>query len=256
MRDGKTLRKEHRGFHPKARSCSSRGMSLGTISSGIYLKRYGKIDFYLVIDVESTCDNKGTVPRGESEIIEIGACLVDSSDHAMVDEVCTFIKPVRHTTLTTFCKELTSIQQSDVDEAPSFPEAIASLKEFIGDRNVLFCSWGDYDRRKFLEDAKFHGNIELPYGKNHYNLKQSFFDKHQDSLGLRRPVGMDEALHLKELELEGTHHRGIDDARNTCQLLPHLFKAASHKRREDDSYEEEIRPKQPWEMEATDSSVW
>ena len=33
--------------------------------------------FYLVIDVEATCDDQDTLPRAESEIIAIGEILVD-----------------------------------------------------------------------------------------------------------------------------------------------------------------------------------
>jgi inhibitor of KinA sporulation pathway (predicted exonuclease) len=34
---------------------------------------------------------------------------------------------------------------------------------------------------------------------------------------------MKEALKLAEIELEGTHHRGIDDARNIAKLLPYIL---------------------------------
>jgi len=34
---------------------------------------------------------------------------------------------------------------------------------------------------------------------------------------------MAEALQLAEIKLEGTHHRGIDDARNIAKLLPYIL---------------------------------
>ena len=34
---------------------------------------------------------------------------------------------------------------------------------------------------------------------------------------------MAKALQLVDLPLEGTHHRGIDDARNIAKLLPYML---------------------------------
>jgi inhibitor of KinA sporulation pathway (predicted exonuclease) len=41
--------------------------------------------------------------------------------------------------------------------------------------------------------------------------------------GLRKKLGMAKALRHVGLELQGTHHRGIDDARNIARLLPHCL---------------------------------
>jgi len=38
--------------------------------------------------------------------------------------------------------------------------------------------------------------------------------------GLKKKQGMAGALKLCGLPLEGTHHRGIDDARNIARMLP------------------------------------
>jgi inhibitor of KinA sporulation pathway (predicted exonuclease) len=34
---------------------------------------------------------------------------------------------------------------------------------------------------------------------------------------------MKQALQLAKIELEGTHHRGIDDARNIAKLMPYIL---------------------------------
>ncbi len=44
--------------------------------------------------------------------------------------------------------------------------------------------------------------------------------------GLKKKPGMAEALKLCGLELEGAHHRGIDDARNIARMLPWLVGAS------------------------------
>lgn len=171
--------------------------------------------YFLVIDLEATCDEEKRIRDRHMEIIEIGSVLVDAETLLPVAEHQTFVKPVRHPVLTDFCKKLTTITQADVENAPGFPEAIASLARFIDGRDVLFCSWGDYDRRQFEQDAKFH-KVTLPFGGKHLNVKKQF----STQLGEERRYGMAGALRRVGLALQGTHHRGIDDARNIARLLP------------------------------------
>ena len=58
--------------------------------------------------------------------------------------------------------------------------------------------------------------------ERHVNLKKQF----ASSLGLKKELGMERALAKAGLPLVGTHHRGIDDARNIARLaalvLPQL----------------------------------
>ncbi|MEP7120676.1 MAG: 3'-5' exonuclease [Byssovorax sp.] len=171
--------------------------------------------YFLVIDLEATCDEEKRIRDRHMEIIEIGSVLVDAETLLPVAEHQTFVKPVRHPVLTDFCTKLTTITQADVANAPGFPEALASLTRFIDGRDVLFCSWGDYDRRQFEQDAKFH-KVSLPFGEKHLNVKKQF----STALGEETRYGMAGALRRVGLELQGTHHRGIDDARNIARLLP------------------------------------
>jgi 3'-5' exoribonuclease 1 len=180
-----------------------------------------KYKHILVVDLEATCCDLKTIPRHQMETIEIGAVMVDRATLAIVDEFQSFIKPQRHPVLTDFCKELTSITQTQVDTAPTFPDAIELwqvwLKQF--DRTI-FGSWGDYDRKQFQQDSKYH-RIDLPYpvSSNHVNLKERFSIAQK----LTKRYGMAQALNLAGIELVGTHHRGIDDARNISQLLPYIL---------------------------------
>ncbi|MCB9760543.1 MAG: exonuclease domain-containing protein [Alphaproteobacteria bacterium] len=173
-------------------------------------------DFYLVIDLEATCDDKGAVPRDEMEIIEIGAVLVDAGTLQPVDELGVFVRPAMHPTLTPFCTQLTSITQAQVDGAPPLPEALDLLQaRLMAGRSTLFCSWGAFDRVQFERDCARHG-VPYPFGAAHLNLKKAF----SHHLGTKRRFGMAGALAKVGLALEGTHHRGIDDARNIARLLP------------------------------------
>lgn len=52
-------------------------------------------------------------------------------------------------------------------------------------------------------------------GKQHINVKVLF----AETKGLTKPTGMNGALHILNVPLEGTHHRGVDDAKNIAKIL-------------------------------------
>lgn len=160
-----------------------------------------------------------SLPRDEMETIEIGAVFVDAADFRVTGEFQTFIRPVRHPILTPFCTELTSITQEIVDGAPGFAHAFHEFeKSIVSPRDATrFCSWGLFDKTQFERDCYYHS---VPYTlPTHINLKDVF----SATQGKRRAYAMAEALKICGIELAGTHHRGIDDARNIVKMLPWIL---------------------------------
>jgi inhibitor of KinA sporulation pathway (predicted exonuclease) len=178
-----------------------------------------EVRMHLIIDLEATCWERSEGHRGENEIIEIGAVVVDD-DHEVVGEIQQFVRPVRNPILSEFCKRLTSIEQSDVDTAQIFPDTLrdfqSQVERISGQRlsDLVFCSWGDYDRKQLMKDCCYH-NIPYPFGV-HRNLKREFARRHRI-----RPVGISRALRILGIRFEGIHHRGIDDARNIARIFGH-----------------------------------
>lgn len=180
---------------------------------------FDQYQYFLVLDLEATCCNKKTIPRREMEMIEIGAVMVEQKSLKVIDEYQTFIKPVRHPILTPFCKNLTTITQEQIDNAPIYPEASLEFKKWLAlYDNYLFGSWGDFDRIQFEQDSKYH-KVPYPIAGDHVNLKAMF----TDNQGLYKNYGMAGALKLTNMGLDGTHHRGIDDARNIAKLMPFIL---------------------------------
>ena len=180
-------------------------------------------DFYILIDLEATCW-KGGPPR-QSEIIEIGATKVDSQTFEILDKFQTFVKPVFHPLLSKFCKELTTITQAAVDAAPEFAIAMTLLYGWIDDMDGTWTwgSWGDYDRKMFERDCAAK-NVEYLFS-DHFNVKKEFGDwEHQNFRpnGKVKGWGMARALKKLGLALEGSHHRGIDDAINISYIFKHI----------------------------------
>jgi inhibitor of KinA sporulation pathway (predicted exonuclease) len=147
------------------------------------------------------------------EIIEIGAVELLSAQAAPAREFSHFLRPVVERELSDFCRRLTSIQQHDVDTAEEFGVVFPAFLEWIGEEPFFLCSWGGYDVSQFRTDCARHGLTFPRSFERHINLKKAF-----GNLMNIKPTGMKRALTLAGLPLEGTHHRGIDDARNIARL--------------------------------------
>ncbi|MEL6635562.1 MAG: 3'-5' exonuclease [Bacteroidota bacterium] len=172
---------------------------------------------YVILDLEATCWDQWD--RRDNETIEIGALLIDEEQN-ILSEFEQFVRPLKYPALSTFCTDLTSIQQSDVDQAPYFHTAIEAFKNWFGygQHDYLLCSWGFYDRKQFESDCQLHG-LPTDWLHPHISLKHQY----AQIKGLRRPIGMKRALAQEGLPLEGFHHRGIDDARNISKIFLRYF---------------------------------
>lgn len=168
---------------------------------------------YVVFDLEATCWKNDRTRQ--NEIIEIGAVLVNE-DQQIVDTFEQFVRPIVHPQLSDFCTELTSITQAQVDGAPAFEEAVANFQEWFGgiDGEYLLCSWGFYDKSQLKKDCILHG-LDYSWTKRHISVKHQY----AKIKSLPKPVGMPTALEKEGFALEGTHHRGIDDAKNIAKIF-------------------------------------
>ena len=172
---------------------------------------------YIILDLEATCWQGWT--KTHNETIEIGAVLINDKKK-IISEFVQFIKPLKNPNLSEFCKNLTSIKQSDVDNAPYFDEAIEKFKTWFSydKEKYILCSWGFYDRKQFESHCSIYG-LNTDWLENHISLKHQY----AKIKNLKRAIGMKNALLNEKMTLEGTHHRGIDDARNIAKIFIKYF---------------------------------
>ena len=173
----------------------------------------------LVVDVESTCWEPPEVqPNDEiSEIIEIGIAEVNIKNREVLRNDSIIIKPQK-SKVSKFCTKLTTLTQNIVDDGCTFQAAMAILRKNYNSENRTMVSWGDYDRNMFERNSKEYG-VKYPFGRRHINLKNTFTVLH----GLDKEPGMDRALEYIGLDLQGVHHRGVDDASNIARILCHTL---------------------------------
>jgi inhibitor of KinA sporulation pathway (predicted exonuclease) len=113
--------------------------------------------------------------------------------------------------------ELTSITQNDVDNGIDRKIALQNFINFCGEDCVIM-SWGGYDKNQLKKEFE---KFKLPTTilKQHKNLKE-YFSK---IVGSTKQYGMAKALKIANIKLTGTHHRGIDDAKNISKIFIKYF---------------------------------
>jgi inhibitor of KinA sporulation pathway (predicted exonuclease) len=165
-----------------------------------------------IVDIEATCW-PGKAPEGQvSEIIEIGLTVVDLAAGERVGRHQIVVRP-RRSRVSEFCTELTGWTQEEVDAGVGFAEACEALRGEHSAGTRLWASWGDYDRRQFERQCAQTG-VAYPFGRRHVNVKAAF----ARARDWERGVGMNHALAVAGLPLEGRHHCGADDAWNIAAL--------------------------------------
>ncbi|MFE3000608.1 exonuclease domain-containing protein [Nocardia sp. NPDC059246] len=170
-----------------------------------------------VVDVEATCWEGPNPPGQPNEIIEIGLCVLDTVTRERVRKHSILVRPER-STVSEFCTQLTTLTADQVAAGIGFAEACELLRtEFRADSRP-WASWGDYDRKQFTTQCAGTG-VRYPFGSRHTNAKLAY----SVARDTKRRYGMAEALRLAGIPLEGTHHRGGDDAWNIAALITDML---------------------------------
>lgn len=176
-------------------------------------------DQILVIDIEATCwEEDGDYQRKHSEIIEIGVCLLDRKTRKIVKSESILVKP-KFSKISEFCTKLTSITPEMVEEeAIDLDDACDILMRKYNSEDLTWGSYGNYDRSFLIEQCRKQRAL-YPMSEDHLNIKY-LFQKH---FNMNKGIGMERALKQLNITLEGHHHRGVDDAKNTAKILAKIL---------------------------------
>lgn len=180
------------------------------------------MDVLLIVDVESTCWKDRYASTRTPEIIELGGITLMNIDGKLevMGSFSEFVKPKLHPKISRFCRKLTSIKQTDVDNAPYFTEALKSFREKakktvkgMSCRRMVFGSWSPFDRKAIRKDCKSN-NLRYPFGR-YWDIEKSFSDYMEE----QRLYSVTNALGALGEEYAGQIHRAISDAENTATIV-------------------------------------
>lgn len=169
---------------------------------------------FIIYDLEATCW-RGAPPNNVQEIIEIGAIKINGYGEEE-GSFNRFVRPYVNTQLSTFCTELTSIEQRQVSSAEIFPTVLELFWDWvdIDTMDYTLVSWGKEDQQLLRNDCRLH-NLDHDWLDPHLNLKSAY----KRLKRLNKYTGLVKTLAREGLEFDGTHHRAIDDAINTAKIF-------------------------------------
>jgi inhibitor of KinA sporulation pathway (predicted exonuclease) len=173
---------------------------------------------FIVYDIEATCW-EGRPPGMEQEIIEIGAYAVDA--YGQVEgSFSRLVQPVIHPQLSLFCRQLTHIEQEDIDRARDFPRVVADFQDWIGiyRADYVLAAWGRFDERMFRHDCQLH-RLEEDWLDPSIDLKEQY----REIRKLPKRRGLASAVRHEGFEWTGEQHRALDDAENTVKIFRKLL---------------------------------
>ena len=171
----------------------------------------------IIIDLEATCWQKKKPKGVHHDVIEFGVAVLEVATGKILANDGLLVKPTS-SEVSPFCTELTTITPHMLADAPDFRTACQQLQERFQTKQHPWASFGAYDYNQLQRQCN-REQVPFPLSAQHLNVKALFALRHQ----LKYPLGMAGVLDRLKLPLEGTHHRGIDDARNIAHILYRLL---------------------------------
>ena len=176
---------------------------------------------YLVFDFEfTTHDTIYGRPRGFfQEVIEVGALLAILPDFRIDWRYQTFVKPRIFPKLSEACKNITMIQQEDVNQGIALEEMLEKVAAVYTPGQTGLVAWGNSDRDVVADNcAKY--KITCPFDWSDYiDLSQEYkvFYRHERRLSLKH------AVEERGIERKGFYHLALDDAENTALIVARML---------------------------------
>jgi inhibitor of KinA sporulation pathway (predicted exonuclease) len=170
----------------------------------------------IVIDLEATC-YEGEFPEEErSEIIQIGACLLDMRSGILppIKNKTSYLVRPYFSKISKYCEELTGITSEKAKRGMRFDHARNKLAKEFGTKSKIWAAWGEGDRLKFIKECEVWG-VEYPFSEEFINVSSLF----SLAKGFSRRINLEEALKYMGFEFIGEPHRADNDAYNTAQIL-------------------------------------
>lgn len=176
---------------------------------------------YLVTDFEFTQYTKRVGrPRGFfSEIIEIGAVLLNDAGNKEMGKVQNFVKPHFYAKQAKEALDFCMITANDMKKAIEFEQMIEKIKQFYVPGATWFVAWGTEDYHVINEGCKHHGLENPVLLEDYLDLAEAYKLLKGDSY----TTGLKKATEEQQVETGGLWHTAYDDAANTGKLLTKLL---------------------------------
>lgn len=183
-----------------------------------------ELDRLVILDFEATCDDKPMdLPQKIIEFPAIVLC-AKTGQRIGTSEFHEYVNP--NQTLSTFCHELTGITQEQVDMGDPIKTVFQRHVKWLYEQDLdpyyvnvhprwAYVTCGDWDFQTCFPNESIDG---VPCTRRWINIKKPF-----KTITGQRGGGMKKMLSILGLSLDGRHHSGIDDTRNTAKIASMLI---------------------------------
>ena len=176
----------------------------------------------LIVSIETTCWEAGAKPPDEeSEIIEVGACLLDTTTGMRSNKRTFKVRPT-HSTISLYCLLKTGSTSWEMKRAISFLEVCHILEEEYASKDRTWASFGQRPQSMFEEQCTDMG-VAYPFSMNHIDV-QMLFSQQFDT----KPISKTQARQLLGLPIEYYYRSSGNDAWEIANLLYKLLVAQQY----------------------------
>lgn len=136
-----------------------------------------------------------------------------------------FCKPTINPVLSDFCKDLTGVNQSEVNNAEEFPVVLQQFEEWMHsfglglDHSFAIVTDGPWDIRRFLSRQLEISGLTFPkWARQWINLRKVFCNFYESPR-----YNLENMLLKLGLKFEGRPHCGLDDSKNIARIVINLL---------------------------------
>jgi inhibitor of KinA sporulation pathway (predicted exonuclease) len=169
----------------------------------------------LVVSIETTCWEAGAKPADEeSEIIEVGACLLDTTTGARSNKRTFKVRPTR-STISLYCILQTGSTSWAMKRAISFLEVCLILEEEYVSKDRTWASFGQRTQSIFERQCADMG-VAYPFSRDHIDVQKHLVQQFRVELASKA-----QARQLLGLPLE---HYYRSSGNSACEIATILYK--------------------------------
>lgn len=158
-----------------------------------------------------------------NEIIEIGAVKVDSNMN-VTDKFSVVIKAQVNKKIHGRIKALTHITNQEISNGVPFFRAFSMFRDWVGEENNVFLTWGDGDIRTLIKNYEYFLNKKsIPY-VNNYCDAQKYCQAFIPTASATQQIGLSAAAVKLGIDPDNfPHHRALDDSILTASCIKKVF---------------------------------
>lgn len=176
---------------------------------------------YIVMDLEWNNAYLKSADGFVNEIIEVGAVMLNE-ELEITDTFSQFICPVASKKIRSKIRELTHIENEDLENADSFKTVMKNFAQWCG-KDFTLLTWGDTDIRTLFSNYKYFGKKNDVCFIERYVDLQKYCQQFINMENVQQ-AGLSYAAQCLNINPEDfPHHRALDDSQLSGECLRRTF---------------------------------